>query len=95
MLLDIGQIDGVTFHQKLDCRPKDQESVTKIANTSKAFMASPPRFQNRILTTIFRARWAKHGSDADQVPLGIVCVFLVAHPRIPTAIETPGSRRAN
>jgi hypothetical protein len=25
MLLDIGQIDGVMFHQKLDCRPKDQE----------------------------------------------------------------------
>ena len=49
MLLDIGQIDGVTFHQKLDCRPKDQESATKIANTSKAFLASPPRFQNRIL----------------------------------------------
>jgi len=25
MLLDIGQIDGVTSHQKLDCRPNDQE----------------------------------------------------------------------
>jgi hypothetical protein len=25
MLLDIGQIDGVTVHQKLDCRRNDQE----------------------------------------------------------------------
>jgi hypothetical protein len=24
-LFDIGQIDGVTFHQKLDCRRNDQE----------------------------------------------------------------------
>jgi len=25
LLLDIGQIDGVSFHQKLDCRRNDQE----------------------------------------------------------------------
>jgi hypothetical protein len=41
MLLDIGQIDGVTFHQKLDCRPNDQERRNVDREYLKGFHGNP------------------------------------------------------
>ncbi|MEH2520822.1 hypothetical protein V1279_006395 [Bradyrhizobium sp. AZCC 1610] len=44
LLLDIGQIDGVSFHQKLDGHRNDQER-RNVDRESRAFIAAPPRFQ--------------------------------------------------
>ena len=66
LLLDIGQIDGVMFHQKLDCRPKDQERRNVDREHLKGFHGNLRGLQIRTLPQSFRARWVKHGPDADR-----------------------------
>jgi hypothetical protein len=53
MLLDIGQIDGVTLHKKLDCRPNDQERRNVDREYLEGFHGNPSAISDQDTTTIF------------------------------------------
>ena len=71
MLLDIGQIDRVTLHKKLDCRPNDQERRNVDREYLKGFHGNSSAISDQNTTTIFGARWIKYGPGADRVPLRV------------------------
>jgi hypothetical protein len=65
--LDIGQIDGVTFHQKLDCRPDDQERRNVDREYLKGFHGNLRGLQIRTLPQFFGRGGLSTAPDADVV----------------------------
>ena len=59
LLLDIGQIDGVSFHQKLDGRRNDQERRDVDREYLKGLHGSSSAISVRTLPHL-RAQWVKH-----------------------------------
>ena len=79
MLLDIGQIDGVTFYQKLDCRPDDQERRNVDREYLKGFHGNSPAIQIRTLPQPFRARWVKRHRTTSLDYLVCLCQQRLGH----------------
>jgi hypothetical protein len=65
MLLDIGQIDGVTFYQKFDCRPNNQERRNVDREYLEGFHGNL-RDCIRTLPQAFGARWVNHGPEPTE-----------------------------
>src|SRR4029078_9585167 len=63
LLLDIGQIDGVSFHQKLDGRRNDQERRNVDREYLKGLHGSSSAISVRTLPH-FMAQWGQAQTDA-------------------------------
>jgi hypothetical protein len=74
ILLDITQIDGVAFHQKLDCHPNDQEGHNVDREYLKGLHGNSSAISDRTLSQPFR--------PSPTQPLGVLhqCLAGLDHP---------------